>query len=189
MKDFSNILEIGREIYRRGLTSGSGGNISIKLEDKIYITSSGAPLGFLSEKDIVEVNIDGSYSSGLKPSSELKLHLFLYQNLDINAIIHAHPPFCLAFFKNRKNIEFTGTEARYLLSYFKVVEDPGINISRIEDVCNALKACPITFIKNHGSVAVGKDLMEAFLLTDLLESEAKILILSHAYSCGFRNNV
>ncbi|MFO7294947.1 MAG: class II aldolase/adducin family protein, partial [Clostridia bacterium] len=93
------IVMIMERIYRYGMTTTSGGNISI-LDDNgdIWITPSGIDKGSLHRNDIIRVKPDGTIDGIHKPSVELPFHEMIYQKRpDIKAIIHAHPPALVAF--------------------------------------------------------------------------------------------
>ena len=81
-------------IYERGLTTTSGGNISIIDENgDIWVTPSAVDKGSLQPSDIVCVKPDGTVVGRHKPSSEFPFHKAIYKaRPDIKAIIHAHPP-------------------------------------------------------------------------------------------------
>ena len=89
---------IGR-IYRDGMTTTSGGNISIKDTDgNIWITPSGIDKGALTAKDIVCMKADGTVAGAHKPSSEYPFHKAIYEaRPELTAVIHAHPPGLVAF--------------------------------------------------------------------------------------------
>src|SRR6056297_2533794 len=92
------ILTISR-IYKRGLTTTSGGNISI-IEERgdIWVTPSAIDKGSLRRSDIVCIRKDGTIEGRHKPSSEFPFHRAIYEcRPDIHAIIHAHPPGLVAF--------------------------------------------------------------------------------------------
>lgn len=87
------VLVISR-IYRRGLTTTSGGNISVIDENgDIWITPSAVDKGSLQPSDIVCVKQDGSVVGRHKPSSEFPFHKAIYEaRAGVRAVIHAHPP-------------------------------------------------------------------------------------------------
>jgi len=89
---------IGR-IYRSGMTTTSGGNISIKDGNgDIWITPSAVDKGSLTVKDVVCVKKDGTVVGLHKPSSEYPFHKAIYETRpELKAIIHAHPPGLVAF--------------------------------------------------------------------------------------------
>src|ERR1035437_1130855 len=86
-------------IYRRGMTTTSGGNISVIDEyGNIWITPSGIDKGTLTPADINCVKKDGTIIGKHKPSSEFPFHQAIYKNRpDLKAIIHAHPPALVSF--------------------------------------------------------------------------------------------
>src|ERR1700719_126354 len=74
------IVEIGRSLYRRGLSPGSSGNISARLEDGWLLTPTNSCLGELNPANLSQVDWNGNPISGAKPSKEYFLHLAMYQN-------------------------------------------------------------------------------------------------------------
>lgn len=98
------IVMIMERIYGYGMTTTSGGNISIMDENgDIWITPSGIDKGSLKPDDIVLVRSNGEIVGKHKPSVELPFHEVIYRSRpDIKAIIHAHPPAIMAFSLARK---------------------------------------------------------------------------------------
>lgn len=93
------IMMIMERIYGYGMTTTSGGNLSI-LDDSgaIWITPAGVDKGALSRQDIVCVQPDGTVVGNYKPSSEYPFHEWIYRSRkDIKAVLHAHPPALVAF--------------------------------------------------------------------------------------------
>ena len=107
-KVMTNISKQIIETYRRhleiGLNIGSEGNISIRKNKLIYITPSGINIENLKEENISVIDIKGKKNK-IKPSSELDLHLMLYQNReDIGSIVHCHSDWASTLSCLRKNI-------------------------------------------------------------------------------------
>lgn len=99
------LVEAGRRMDARGFAAGSDGNLSTRLDDeRILITPSGLSKGDLDPEQILVVAPDGSLASsfhparrGLRPSSEMQMHLVAYHlRPDVQAVIHAHPPHAIA---------------------------------------------------------------------------------------------
>ena len=91
----SDIVEIGRRVYRLGYVAAYDGNISIRLEDgTILCTPTAISKGYMTEGDLVIVDADGKMVSGSrKVSSEIAMHLLIYKlRSDVHAVVHAHPP-------------------------------------------------------------------------------------------------
>jgi ribulose-5-phosphate 4-epimerase/fuculose-1-phosphate aldolase len=98
------ITRIIKRIYQSGLTTTSGGNISIKdVAGNIWVTPSAVDKGSLTRKDIMCVKPDGEVIGLHRPSSEFPFHKAIYDiRPDIHAIIHAHPPALVSFSIVRK---------------------------------------------------------------------------------------
>ena len=99
MHPSDQIALIISRVYRRGMTTTSGGNISIIDEyGDIWITPSAVDKGTLTAADIMCVKADGTIIGKHKPSSEFPFHKAIYKNRpDLKAIIHAHPPALVSF--------------------------------------------------------------------------------------------
>lgn len=95
------ICLVGRNLYQRGYTVGSAGNISARLDDGWLITPTDACLGTLRPDDIAKVNADNAWISGLKPSKTLALHRQIYQNnASVGGIVHTHSTHLVALTLN-----------------------------------------------------------------------------------------
>ncbi len=168
-------------IYRNGLTTTSGGNISIRGADgSIWITPSAIDKGSLTEKDIVRVEPNGTLVGLHKPSSELPFHQAIYNvRPDVNAIIHAHPPALVSFSIVRKTpntaiipqAKFLCGEVGYAPYELPGSKELGESIAAAFD-----KGAQSVIMENHGTVVGGIDLSEAFMRFETLEFCAKTSI-------------
>ncbi|GAB2898369.1 aldolase [Paraburkholderia jirisanensis] len=85
------IARIGADLYQRGYTVGSAGNISARLADGWLITPTDACLGHLDPAKIAKVGSNGEWLSGDKPSKTLALHRSVYDtNPDMHGVVHTH---------------------------------------------------------------------------------------------------
>src|SRR6201988_1754375 len=86
------ICRLGRSLFERGLTPGSSGNISVKLDDGGYIvTPTNASLGSLDPARLSRLSPDGRLISGDAPTKEVPLHTALYQTRgSAGAVVHLH---------------------------------------------------------------------------------------------------
>ena len=86
-------------IYYRGMTTTSGGNLSIRDENgDIWITPGGIDKGMLRRDDIMQIKPDGTIVGRHKPSSEYPFHLSVYRcPSNLNAVLHVHSPALVAF--------------------------------------------------------------------------------------------
>ena len=165
---------IGR-IYRSGMTTTSGGNISIKDGNgDIWITPSGVDKGSLTTKDIVCVKKDGSVVGAHKPSSEYPFHKAIFDaRPELTAIIHAHPPGLVAFSIARQ-VPNTNIipQARIICGEIGFApygcpgsEELGRKIAK-EFENRKFKA---VIMENHGVVLGGADMMDAYQRFETLE--------------------
>jgi len=175
------ITMIMERIYGYGMTTTSGGNLSI-LDDEcnMWITPAGIDKGSLTVNDIVCVKGDGTISGRHKPSSEYPFHQWIYKaRLDIRAIVHAHPPALVAFSIVRK-IPLT----RLIPNIYRICggvciaeyglpgsEDLGKKIAK-----EFTKGSNTILLENHGIVVGAKDLFAAFMSFETLDFCARLEI-------------
>ncbi|SMO86611.1 class II aldolase/adducin family protein [Gracilimonas mengyeensis] len=169
------------KIYRSGLTTTSGGNVSIIDENgDIWVTPSAIDKGSLRASDIVQVKKDGSIEGRHKPSSEYPFHKAIYDcRPDIKAIIHAHPP-ALVSFSTVRQIPNTNIipQAKKVCGGigYAPYELPGSEElgSRIAD--EFIKGFNAVIMENHGTVVGGTDLGAAFQRFETLEFCGRTII-------------
>src|ERR1043165_2853134 len=171
VKPETEMIRWGKLLFERRLISGWGGNLSCRLgEHKFLITGQDAPLGFFWAGQLVHIDQDGRAEvEGQKPSSETPMHLGIYAGTDAQVIIHTHPPMVLAFSLTHENFVPISFEEKYTIGEVPIIFQDTPTVTRPEKVVSELKYHPVIIIKGHGTVAIGKDFEEAFLLTDLLE--------------------
>lgn len=167
------VLVIGR-IYKRGLTTTSGGNISVIDENgNIWVTPAGIDKGSLTREDIVCVQPEGTVKGKHKPSSEFPFHKAIYDaRRDIKAIIHAHPPALVSFSIVRK-IPDTNTisQAKFVCGPIGYVDYalPGSNTLGAKIAQEFSKGYLAVILENHGTVVGGCDLNDVFQRFETLE--------------------
>ncbi|HEY7166363.1 MAG TPA: class II aldolase/adducin family protein [Candidatus Binatia bacterium] len=165
------IITCGKLLFERRLISGWGGNLSCRLDkEEFLITGQHAPLGFLSVKNLVRIDGSGkAINPTERPSSETPMHVAVYAGTDARAIVHVHPPQVVAFSLSHDSFIPISFEEKYTLGEVPVIPQDTPTVTRPEQVVDELKYRPVVIIKGHGTVAIGRDLQEAFLFTDLLE--------------------
>lgn len=177
------VLVISR-IYRRGLTTTSGGNISIIDENgDIWVTPSAVDKGSLTVDDIVCVKKDGTIIGRHKPSSEFPFHRSVYEKRpDIRAVIHAHPP-ALVSFSIVRQIPDTKviTQARHVCGPIGYADYRLPGSQALGDVIadEFVKGFTAVIMENHGTVVGGADLADCFLRFETLEFCARTILYSH----------
>lgn len=170
-----------RRIYKSGLTTTSGGNISIKdPEGNIWVTPSAIDKGSLTRKDIVCVKPDGEVMGLHKPSSEFPFHKAIYEaRPDITAVIHAHPPALVSFSIVRKipntNIIPQAKNICGPIGYAAYALPGGQELGdKIAEQFN--QGYDAVIMENHGTVVGGTDLSDANTRFEALEFSARTII-------------
>jgi L-fuculose-phosphate aldolase len=171
-----------RRLYRQGLTTTSGGNISMRItEDLILITPSSTDKGTMKWKDVGIMSMLGeNLTPKLKPSMESGMHLSIYRkSKETYAIIHAHPVFASSFtaMKSVINTRLTA-EATAILGEPKVVPYAIMGSEELarlaaENILNS----DILLLENHGILAAGSSLLQAFDKIEVLENAARMTVI------------
>lgn len=175
------IIEIINRIYQNGLTTTSGGNLSILDEDgSIWITPKGVDKGSLTVDDIVRVLPDGTVDGIHEPSSEYPFHLAVYKaRQDIKAIVHAHPPALVAFAITRK-IPDTRIipKAREICGKvgYATYALPGSESLGEVIAAKFTEGHDTVLMENHGIVTIGATLMQAFQKLETLDLCAQLTL-------------
>lgn len=184
----SDLIEVGRRLWMRGLISGTDGNLSSRWgERRVLVTCAGVPKGFLRDEDFVEVSLDGKTSGrgGKKSSTETPMHLAIYRTRgDVGAVCHAHPPHATAFAAARRGItSCVFPEILVALGSVPLVPYATPSTEALGTaVGEAAKGANAFLLENHGAVTVGKDIWEAWARMEMIDHSARILI--HAEALG-----
>ena len=178
------IVEVGRSLYTRGLSPGSSGNISARLDDGWLLTPTNSCLGDLDPGTLSKVDWNGKHLSGSQPSKEHFLHLAVYTNRPgANAIVHLHSTYsaavsCLDGLNAESCIPpitpyFVMRVGRLpLIPYFR----PG-DKSLAQEISKLASGHAAVLLANHGPVVSGKDLDSAMYAIEELEETAKLMLL------------
>ena len=175
------IILIIDKIYSSGMTTTSGGNISIIDENgDVWVTPSAIDKGTLRPTDIICVRKDGSIEGRHKPSSEYPFHIAIYKcRTEIKAVIHAHPP-ALVSFSIVRQIPNTNVipQAKNVCGPigYAPYEIPGSD--ELGDIIATEfdKGFNAVIMENHGTVVGGSDLSDAYQRFATMEFCAQTLI-------------
>ena len=177
------IVDIAKVMDQKNLVNTYEGNLSIKVDGRILITPSGKSKASLTTEMIAVIDETGKQFEGeLKYSSEFLLHVAAYRlRADISAAIHSHAPYLTSFALNNQAIESRAyPEMINLFGKIPVVPygTPGTDEIAAELGPHIAKS-KVVLLANHGVLAVGSDLYDAFDLMQAAESIAYILTLAH----------
>jgi L-fuculose-phosphate aldolase len=173
---YEMFCEIGRDLYEGNMISSHGGNLSIRLGDRVIIKRRGAQLGRLKQHDLIETRLDKNDSGVALASTELLVHRTVYLNTPALAIVHCHPRTAIAFSLSRDELVPIDNEASYLLKKIPVVTEEFASgtPAMANKVAEALKNYKIIMLRGHGSFATGQTLDEAFHWSSTLEESCQI---------------
>ncbi len=180
-KKLEQAVWIAHSLFERGKTAGSTANMSFRHEDKIYITASGTCFGTLKKEDFAVIDMNGEVQGDKKPSKEFPLHLSLYQAKEqTGAVIHTHSFYstiwsCLAHENENDCIPSYTPYLKMKLGTVGLVPyaKPGTE-ELFKAFRERIKDSDGYLLRNHGPVAGGKDLMDAFYILEELEESAKV---------------
>ena len=179
------ICRYGRSLFERGLTPGSSGNISVRLDDGGWLVSpTNASLGFLDPARISRLDAEGNLVSGDKPTKEIPLHTALYQSRrEARAIVHLHSTHAVAV-SMLPEIDpqavlppltpyyLMRTGGTALVPYFRP-GDPAV-ADAIRGLAGRYSA---VLLANHGPVVAGESLEGAVFATEELEETARLYLI------------
>ena len=178
------IARLSRSLYERGLTAGSSGNISVRLDDGWLLTPTNACLGELDPARIAKLDWEGRSISGDAPSKEAFLHRSMYEERSAaGAIVHLHSTHsaavsCMSGLDHENCIP-------PLTPYFvmKIGRLPLVPYYRPGDqaLAGAIRGLAgrhsAVLLSNHGPVVSGCTLEAAIYATEELEETAKLFLL------------
>jgi L-fuculose-phosphate aldolase len=162
-------------LYERGLTSSLSGNISVRAEQVVFISPTKVPRYRIRPDDVSVVTMAGKHLEGKHPSSELPTHLAIYNAMEPSAIVHAHSRFATALSCWGCDLESPDVEGKHLLGRVPLIpyEEPGT--SDLGDaVSRGILGCKGILLRNHGLIAVGPNLEQAFIVAEAIERAAQL---------------
>jgi L-fuculose-phosphate aldolase len=183
------LAEYSRRAFHRGLVSGTGGNMSVRVPgtDTILITPTGASLGDIEPEINLLMQLDGTVLEnpcGLKSSKETAFHLAVYtRRPNAGAVAHLHPPHATAYSNVVESLPLVTVSARGVLGDVPRI---ACAIAGSAELCghviSGLEKHPdarVFLMKEHGILAIGPDLASAYHLSDVAEDTAKIAFVMH----------
>ncbi|MBB5551271.1 MULTISPECIES: aldolase [Rhizobium] len=179
------ICRYGRSLFERGLTPGSSGNISLRLEDGGWlVTPTNASLGFLDPARISRLDDEGRLLSGDKPTKEIPLHTALYDTRgSARAIVHLHSTHAVALTMLPEIDPRAALPPMTPYYLMRAGETALVPYYRPGDpaVADAIRGLAGKYssvlLANHGPVVAGDSLEAAVFATEELEETAKLYLL------------
>jgi L-fuculose-phosphate aldolase len=181
-KTWSDVVGAARRTVTDGLVVGTSGNVSARIGDLVVVTPTAVPYDRLRPQDAVAVDLDGRQVLGeLRPTSELPLHLAVYRGTQARAIVHTHAPHATAvstLVDELPPIHYMcaalGGPVR--VAPYALYGTPALAQAALAALADRT-AC---LLANHGTLAYGASLDQAYERTAQLEWLCQVHLLSTA---------
>src|SRR5215469_13174736 len=178
------IVKMGQALHERGFIAACDGNLSVRMDDdRVLVTPTGMSKGGMRSADLVIVDMEGQRVKGRREmTSEIGMHLLIYRmRPDVRGIVHAHPPTA------------TGFAAAGLALNQPLVCEVVIGLGQIPLAPYGTPGTPelaqtleplvpdydALLMSNHGVVAYGANLDQAYMKMETVEHFAKISLVTH----------
>ena len=178
------LISVSHALHRNGWVANHDGNVTVRAGDDRYLaTPTSVSKGDVCDEMLIVVNNDGKVVQGTyRPFSEFVLHRAAYETrVDVNAVVHAHPPTATAFSVAGRGLD------RPILAEAVVSIGPRVPLvpfalpgtdAFADEVARQLPTYDALILRNHGVLTVGKDLEQAYLRMELVEHLAKIELIA-----------
>jgi len=180
-KIIKELIKIGKKIVREKLVIDTGGNISARRDNRVFIKAKGSPLNSSSVKSYALMDLGtGKVITGI-PSSEKYLHLACYKKRhDIDTVLHLHPVFSTAIANSSVKIEAVSYELCATLGsrLIKAKYKPSGSKALAKEVAKLVTKHNTILLPNHGIIVVGKGLAKTLKRAVAVERACKTLIFS-----------
>lgn len=180
-----DLLAVCHRMYERGFVTATDGNVSVRLPDgTILLTASAVCKGLVTEDDLVVVTEQGEVIAGEKqPSTELPMHLYIYrQRNDVRAVVHGHPTYATGFATARIPLSeclfpevIVGLGSIPLASYATPSTE-----EVVEAIAPFVSKADAILLANHGVVAYGSSLSDAYFRLEKVEHAAHITYVARS---------
>ncbi|WP_354527538.1 class II aldolase/adducin family protein [Nakamurella sp. UYEF19] len=177
------VVEACQYLSDNGLVVGTAGNVSIRVDDRVVISPSGVNYQGMTAADVVVVSMDGtSLDGGLKPSSELPLHLAIYRGTTHSTVVHTHSPASTAL--------STVVEVVPASHYYTALFGGSVRVAPYarfgtdelaQNVVDALVDRTAALMSNHGAVLAGSQLSKVLEQVPYLEYICDVQLRAGSY--------
>ena len=177
------ICDVCHKMWQLGWVAANDGNVSALLDDNTILTTpTGMSKSFITPEKLIRVDRQGivlEAAEGLRPSSELKMHLRCYDRRDdVRSVIHAHPPGATGFAVAHKAMDmYNMIEDVAAIGAVPLTPYGTPSTMEVPDAIEPyLQEHDVMLLENHGALAVGSDVITAYYRMESLELWAKITI-------------
>jgi L-fuculose-phosphate aldolase len=169
------LAQAGRRLAAAGLVIGTSGNLSVRKDDLFAVTPAGGVLGDLTAGQMTVLDLTGTVVDGeLAPTSEVPMHLAIYQKTAARAITHTHATTSVAIGLVADEIPLIHYTMLRLGGAIRVAPYARFGTHALADaVVATLAGKQAALMRNHGSIAIGSSLARATDNLELLEWAAR----------------
>ena len=179
----TELCEIAASFYQRGYAFGSTGNLSVRIEDRVWITPTGRSLRNLAPAELALIGLDGAPLNGNRASKEAPFHLAIYREAGerAGAVVHLHPTHAVALACLEEFGELPAITPYCLMRVAPLAVVPYYRpgapelAAAIGEAARAGHECML--LRNHGLVTAGRTIEEAADRAEELEETAKLHFL------------
>ncbi|MFK4225688.1 class II aldolase/adducin family protein [Streptomyces sp. NPDC019890] len=177
-----DLVATARRTAAEGLVVGTSGNVSVRVGGLVLITPTGVPYDRLTPQDAVAVDLDGNQLLGdLAPTSELPLHLQVYRNTSAGAVVHTHAVHATAVSTLVPVLPPIHYMTAALGGPVRVAPYALFGTEELaENMLSALAGRTACLLQNHGTVAYGERLDQAYDRTAQLEWMCRLWLTASA---------
>ena len=179
-----DVIEAAARAYRRGIQTGSGGNLRARLPgtDLMLVKPSGVSFIECTEENLVVTDFDGKLVAGKgKPTREALLHGVLYRNLpSVGGVVHTHSPWSIAWSLSKRDLPMLTYHSQLKFGAPVLTLDIDAPVVPMEEMPRVLSLfdkhpnLPAFLLVAHGIVAVGKNVIDAEHVAEMVEETAQI---------------
>jgi len=165
------LVAFSRLASSSGLSVGTSGNLSIRVDDGVLITPSGRDPEGTEAGDICLMDLDGNQIGGdLRPSSEVPMHLAVYRTSDASAVVHTHAPYATTLSLTIDELPAVHYTINGLGGPVRVAPYATFGTPQLaENIAAALVGRSAAILQNHGAITTGASVRQAFDRAVLLE--------------------
>jgi len=177
------LVEYGNRLVADGLVIGTAGNLSVRLGDRVLITPSGMPYDETAPEHVCVLDLDGEVLEATGPaSSETPMHLTIYRHTKARAVVHTHAPFSTALSTVLDELPPVHYALAGLGGPIRVAPYATFGSGDLaRNMLEALEGRSAALLGNHGTIAYGRDLPQAYLRTQTLEWVAEVYWRAKAF--------
>ena len=192
------ICDVCHKMWQLGWVAANDGNVSARLDDGSFlVTPTGMSKSFITPDKLLRIDGKGKIleaKEGLRPSSEIKMHLRCYEKRpDVNSVLHAHPPGATGFAVAHRSMDmYNMIEDVSAIGAVPLTPYGTPSTKEVPDAIEPyLDEHDVLLLENHGALTVGSDVITAYYRMESLELWAKItinaIILGGSYDIGREN--